>query len=188
MSTWEQKIRGKSQREIAHIHETLAEAAWKQRSFNEARVSLRTPYARILVTHLSFIEQQSQRSVTISKCCVPNGEVVCRRPLQEHLDSACEIWEAYNESSLSARTWCLIGSLSVEVDDFEAAATSYERALELANDVGDSSLVWVATVNLAVCGVRTGDANTAASHARRAFVEAEAANELGIVLAAHSIR
>lgn len=87
-----------------------------------------------------------------------------------------------------ARTWCLKGSCSLEVGDYAAAASSFKRAQQIAEEAADVPLGLCVMANRAVCEIRRGDAKAAATRSRRALVKAEAEGSPEMILATHCIR
>lgn len=107
---------------------------------------------------------------------------------QDHLDNALEIWSSYKDPALMGRTWCLKASCSAEANDFAAAAGSFKRAQQLAEEASDFPLVLCVMVNRAICEIRRGDAKAASTRARRAFVKAERDGNYDWLMATHCVR
>lgn len=89
---------------------------------------------------------------------------------------------------LVARAWCLKGLCSSEAGDFLTAAASFKESQRFAEEAEDVPLMLRVMANRAICEIRCGDPKAAASHARRAFVKAEAEGDTKMTLIAHCVR
>ena len=91
------------------------------------------------------------------------------------LDQAAALNLELGQSAEYALTLSLLGYLAIVQEDWTQGRSSFEQALTIARDRGDSWLSWNILTNLASCEVHDGELERAAGHAREAL-------ELGFAL------